>query len=87
VFLDCPAEGLFVHPDPVVADSDRLRAAALDCHAYSGGVGVEAVLDQLLDDRGRPLDDFAGRDPFDCGRIEFPYLRGHSLRGIVGGPP
>ena len=43
--------------------------------ADAAGAGVERVLDQLLDDRGRPLDDFAGgdlvgevgREPVDAG--------------------
>ena len=28
----------------------------------AAGAGVDRVLDQLLDDRGRPLDDLAGGD-------------------------
>ena len=39
----------FLPPDSmVIVDARRL--------------GVDGVLDQLLDDRGRPLDDFAGGD-------------------------
>jgi hypothetical protein len=46
------------HPDPAAApavDLDRDRA----------GPGVDRVVDQLLDHRGRPLDHLAGRDLVD----------------------
>jgi hypothetical protein len=33
-------------------------------------LGVNRVFDQLLDDRGRPLDDFARRDAFGYRFIE-----------------
>src|SRR6185369_5760372 len=50
------------HPLAVVFDPNRLLAAELDRDADAPGPGVDRVLDQFLDDRCRPLDDFAGRD-------------------------
>src|SRR6185312_10340941 len=49
----------------VVANADQPRTASLDVHLDARGAGVEAVLDQLLDHRGRPLDDLAGGDLID----------------------
>ena len=49
----------------VVADADQLRAALLDVDLDPCRTGVEAVLDQLLDDRRRALDHLAGCDLID----------------------
>ncbi len=49
----------------VVAHPHQLQAAALDLDLDAPGAGVECVLDQLLDDRGRALDDFASGDLVD----------------------
>ena len=49
----------------VVAHADQARAAGFDVDLDASRAGIEAVLDQLLDDRGRPLDDFAGGDLVD----------------------
>ena len=51
-----------LHADAVVLDPDQLLAAVLDGDGDARRLGVDGVLDQLLDDRGRPLDDFAGGD-------------------------
>ena len=41
----------------VVGDLDELEAAVLYDDVYGGGMGVEAVLDELLHGGDRPLDD------------------------------
>ena len=50
------------HAATVVGDADAALAAPFDRHRHRAGTGVQRVLDQFLHDRGRPLDDFAGRD-------------------------
>ena len=50
------------HADAVVLDADETLAAVFDGDGDPGGGGVDGVLDQLLDHRGRPLDDFPGGD-------------------------
>ena len=49
----------------VVAHADQADAAALDVDLDAAGAGVQAVLDELLDDGGRALDHFAGGDLVD----------------------
>ena len=56
-------EVLADHSAAVVGDADAAFAAPFDRHAHDAGARVEGVLDQLLHDRGRPLDDLARRDP------------------------
>ena len=46
----------------VVADADQVDAAAFQGHVDVAGAGIEGVFQQLLDDRGRSLDDLAGGD-------------------------
>src|SRR5205807_6503627 len=53
---------LATHPRAVVAHPDERLAAVFDRHADRARAGIERVLDQLLDDRGRPLDHLACRD-------------------------
>ena len=60
--LDRQPRVLRLHPLAVVLDADQLLAAELDRDGDAARAGVERVLDQLLDDRGRPLDDLAGGD-------------------------
>src|SRR6266516_2321372 len=48
-----------IHPRAVVAHANQRLAPVLQLDADRPGAGIEAVLDQLLDDGGRPLDDFA----------------------------
>ena len=50
-------------PAAVVGDADAALAAPFDRHAHDAGARVQGVLNQLLHDRGRPLDDLARRDP------------------------
>jgi len=50
------------HAASVVAHADELAPARLDLDADAGGPGVERVLQQLLDHRGRTLHHFAGGD-------------------------
>ncbi len=60
------------HPGAVVGDADRRDRAGVRLHRDRDprGAGVERVLDELLRDRGRPLDHLAGRDLRDRGRVE-----------------
>ena len=74
------------HPFPVVAHPDQGLAAVLQLDADRPGTGVEGVLQKLLHDRRRPLDDFPrgdlvgdlrGQDR-DLGRRERGEGWGHS---------
>ena len=64
---------LRLHPLSVVVDADLFLAAKLDVNGHARRTGVDRVLDELLDDRGWALDDFAcgnlvgevGRQPVD----------------------
>src|SRR5690606_20577683 len=56
----------------VVGDPDRLAAAVLDLDDDARRTGVQAVLDELLDDRERPLDHLAGGDLVDDLRRQHP---------------
>ena len=49
-----------LHPFSVVLDADLLLAAELDVNREAPRAGVDRVLDELLDDGGGALDDFAG---------------------------
>jgi hypothetical protein len=40
---------------PVIADADQIEAATPEIDADAGRARVERILDQLLDDRSRPL--------------------------------
>ena len=62
VALDRQPRVLGLHPLAVVFDADQLLAAELDGDGDAPRAGVERVLDQLLDDGRRTLDDFAGGD-------------------------
>ena len=50
------------HALAIVLDANEPLAAELRGDGDAPGAGVEAVLDQLLDDRGGPLDHLAGSD-------------------------
>ena len=50
------------HADAVVLDAHEPLAAVLDRDRDARRLGVDGVLDQLLDDRGGALDDLAGGD-------------------------
>ena len=49
----------------VVGDLNELEAAVFYDDIYGRGVGVEAVLDELLHGGDRPLDDLSGGDAVD----------------------
>ena len=53
------------HAVPVVAHAHERRPAVLDLDVDAARPRVERVLDQLLDDGRRPLDDLAGGDLVD----------------------
>ena len=50
------------HAVAVVGDADELAASGFDLDADAGGSGVERVFEELFDDGGGALDDFAGGD-------------------------
>jgi hypothetical protein len=56
----------------VVVDGERRQAAVLERDRDLARAGVEAVLDQFLDDGRRPFDDLAGGDAVDGGSVEHP---------------
>ena len=74
--LDREREVLGVHAAAVVDDADQRPPARFDRDLDALRAGVERVLDELLDRRGRPLDDFAGGDAVDQQRVE--ATDGHS---------
>ena len=49
----------------VVTHPDALLAALLDIDLDQAGTGIQAVLQQLLDHRGRPFDDLTGGNLID----------------------
>ena len=66
-------------PVSVIADLDEPPAAVLDAQLHRPRAGVERVLEQLLDHRGRPLDDLSSGDG---GSDVF----GQDANGHVGSP-
>ena len=58
--LDRQPRILRLHPLAIVLDPHLLLAAPFDVDGQAARARVDRVLDQLLDDGGRPLDDFAG---------------------------
>ena len=54
-----------IHAVTVIGDRDPLLARALERHLDPLRLGVERVVDQLLQDRSRTLDDLPGRDLVD----------------------
>ena len=63
------------HPDSVIRHGDQPEATLAHVHADPAGIRIERVLDQLLDDRGRPLDHLARRDLVDHGVGKHPDAR------------
>jgi hypothetical protein len=67
---------LIVHDTiAVIANAHELLAARDNVDLHGLGAGVKAVFDQLLHDRGRALDDLAGRDLVD--QVIGELLDGH----------
>src|ERR1043166_3717921 len=50
------------HARAIVHDANEAASACLDFHGDAGGLSIQGIFDQFLDDAGRPLDDFARRD-------------------------
>ena len=71
----------------VVDDADRLGAADFDVDIDSGGAGVEAVLEEFLDDAGGPFDHLAGGDLVDHRHRQLanPALRSRHGGGFNSG--
>ncbi len=49
-----------IHPAAIIDHANKRNPAAPDAHFDFARAGIDAVLDQLFYDRGRPLDHFAG---------------------------
>ena len=56
------AQILFVHAGTVVHHANLLQPSLDDFHPHVGGAGIDGVVEQLADDRVRPVDDFSGGD-------------------------
>ena len=70
------------HADAVIGDPDQAAAAAIHHHLDAACAGIERVLDQLLDDGGRPLDHLAGGDAVDHdGRQQADRHRDSGFKG------
>jgi hypothetical protein len=63
----------------VIADPDQFLATGDDIDRNRPGASVQAVLDQLLDDRSGPLDDFAGGNLVD--KVTGELADGHEFAG------
>ena len=61
----------------VVADADQADAAFLQVDVDAQRAGIQGVLDQLLDHRGRALDDFAGGNLVDEDLGQLSYRHRH----------
>ena len=97
--LEGDRELLRGHPLAIILDSHQGGSAVTHVDPDRRRPSIEAVLDQLLHDRGRPFDDLAGGDLVHQGVGEHPnptglrvlgnYLdhgptRGSTTRGIDG---
>ena len=72
------------HAVAVIGDLDPRGAALVERDRDPPGPGVDRVLDQLLDHRGRPLDHLARRDPVDQRLRQLPDdRRGLGRRGRI----
>src|SRR5258708_26822801 len=77
------------HPAAVIGDGDEGEPALAQRHLDAARAGIDGVLDELLDDGRRPLDDLAGGDAVDpSGR---PLADGHgggvAAPGLLSRPP
>jgi len=61
-----------VHPAAVVGDPDPLPPSRAQLDLDRAGAGVQAVLHELLDDRGGPLHHFTRSDAVDQSVVEYP---------------
>jgi len=89
VLADGTADLGFGHAVAVVADGDPLPAPLVDRDLDPGRAGVQPVLEELLDRRGRTLDDLTGGDALDGRRVELAdgraILASVPIRGGVRG--
>jgi len=67
------------HAAAIVDDANEAPAAQFDRDVDATGARVERILDELLDDGGRPLDDLARRDAIDKNGIK-------TADGMAGSP-
>jgi hypothetical protein len=65
--LDRQRELVAVHADAVVADDHEALPALLQRHVDARRTGIDRILDQLFQRRGRTLDHLAGGDAIDEG--------------------
>ena len=75
--LDGEREVVSVHAGAVVGDADQPQAAARRRDVDAARAGIDRVLDQLLDDARRPLDDLTRGDAVDEIRRQLTY--GHPV--------
>src|SRR5271166_3857512 len=68
--LDGEVEIFRGHAAAIVDDANEPPAAQFDRDVDAAGARVERILDELLDDGGRPLDDLARRDAVDKNGIK-----------------
>ena len=68
--LDRQREVVGAHAAAVIGNADETAPAGLDDDIDARGAGIERVLDELLDGRGRPLDHLASGDAVDEDRVE-----------------
>jgi hypothetical protein len=50
------------HAEAVIRDTDQAASAGTDFDGDAGGLGIEGILDEFLDDGSGTFDDFAGGD-------------------------
>ena len=72
------------HAAAIVADGDERATAVLDRDLDPPGAGVDRVLDQLLDHRGRAFDHLARGDAVDGGLRQSPYRAHDTAHGMAG---
>ena len=63
--LDGKRQIMRPHTDAVIGDADQSTAAAVGQDIDARGLGVDGILDQLLDHGGGALDHLAGRNAID----------------------
>jgi hypothetical protein len=80
--LDGEVEIFRGHAAAIVDDANEAPAAQFDRDVDAASARIERILDELLDGRGRPLDDLARRDAIDKNGIK--TTDGHG-RGHQGG--
>ena len=77
VALDGERQVVSAHAGAVVGDADQPQAAARRRNVDAARTGIDRILDQLLDDARRPLDDLTRGDAVDEIRRQLTY--GHPV--------